>query len=438
MDSKLKGKKLLVLGGTRISCEIIRKAQQMGIYVVVTDYNEVENSPGKKIADESFMVSATDVDEVVKLIKKECIDGVIVGFADVLLPYYAEICRKAGIPAYGTKEQFDVFINKDRYKELCRAFQVPTVEEYEVDLNDFEESTNQIKYPVMVKPADSSGARGITVCQSKKELKKALEKANSFSKSGKVLIERYLTGREVTVFWVFENGNYYLTAIGNRHVKKNQEGVIPLPVGYTFPASIITEYQEKIEQNVKNMLSSVGIENGMMFMQCKVENGECIVYDIGYRLTGSLEYKILKEVCGYDPLEMLINFALTGRMSENGIRNAVKPEFSRYAFNISFLVKPGQIAQINGLENVLKIPQVIDSVIAHYPGEEITESMKGLLAQIAIRVLGTANSFEELKQTILRIQETVSILSNEGENMVLPGFDLDDFRDIEVEVINLK
>ena len=99
MRYDLTDKKVLVMGGTRISCEIIRKAKEMGCYVVVADYNKVEDSPGKQIADEHFEISVTDVDAIVELIHRENIEGVLVGFSDMLLPYYAEICRKAGLPA---------------------------------------------------------------------------------------------------------------------------------------------------------------------------------------------------------------------------------------------------------------------------------------------------------------------------------------------------
>ena len=65
----LKGKRLLILGGSRISCEIVKRAQEMGIYVMVTDWYPIEKSPAKQIADEAFLVSTADVDAVVQLIK---------------------------------------------------------------------------------------------------------------------------------------------------------------------------------------------------------------------------------------------------------------------------------------------------------------------------------------------------------------------------------
>lgn len=427
MDNSLKNKRLLVLGGTLISCEIIKKAKELGCFVAVADYNSVEDSPGKQIADAAFDVSATDVDAVVDLIKKENIGGVLVGFNDMLLPYYAEICEKAGLPAYGTKEQFEIFINKDRYKALMREHNVPTVEEYQVDPDNFEATAKDIKYPVLVKPADSSGARGITICRSAESLKEAVQKAKDFSKTGIVLVERYMEGREATVFWVFSDGEYYLTAIGNRHVKNNQEGVIPLPVGYTYPASVLPKYRSEVEENCKEMFRAAGIKNGMMFMQCKIEDGTCVVYDIGYRLTGSLEYNNIKDACGFDPMEMMIRFALTGKMSEDNIGNAADPEFGgRYGFNVSCLSAPGKIAELTGVEEVKAFPEVIDAVIAHYPGETITEDMKGLLAQITVRVLGTVDSEEQLYDIMRRIEKTIHIVSDDGRELMLAGIEPED------------
>lgn len=427
MNEAVNNKKLLLLGGNQISCEIVRRAKEMGCFVAVTDYNSVEKSPCKKIADASFDISVTDVDAVVQLIKRENIDGVIVGFADWSLPYYAEICEKAGLPAYGTKEQFEIFTDKKRYKALMREYNVPTVEEYCVDVNNFDASVEGIKYPVLVKPTDSCGAKGITVCYSKESLREAVEKAKEFSESGLVLFERYMEGREATIFWVFQDGNYYLSAIGNRHVKNNQEGVIPLPVGYTYPSVFLNKYRDEVEANCKEMFRSVGIKNGMMFMQCKIEDGTCVVYDIGYRLTGSLEYKNIQDTCGYDPMEMMINFALSGKMSEEDIGAKADPAFGgRYGFNVSCLSAPGTIKDLTGREEVMEFPEVIDAVIDHYPGEIITESMKGLLAQITVRILGTVDKREELYDIMRKIEQTIHIVSDDGRELMLPGIEPDD------------
>ena len=411
------GKRLLIMGGVHFSCEIIKKAQSMGIYTLVADYNKIEDSPGKQIADEAVDLSVTDVDAVVNYVKNHNIDGVFVGFNDMLLPYYAEICEKCDLPCYGTKEQFETLIAKDQYKALCRQFGVPTIPQY--DYND-----ENIKYPVLVKPVDSSGSRGITICHNREELEAAVEVGRKASKTGKVLIERYMDGREVTVFWTFQDGNYYLSALANRHVKHNQgDDIIPLPVGYTFPSVYLPKYRKEVEENCKNMFRHLGIKNGMMFMQCKVEDGTCYVYDLGYRLTGSLEYKILERICGYNPLEMMICHALTGKMGEESIAEKAKPEFAFPAFNVSCLCAPGTIKEIIGIEEVTMMPEVEDVVIAHYPGETITEQMRGLLAQIAIRVLGSVPTKEDLHPIMQCIENTIHIIGQNGEELMLPGIE---------------
>lgn len=425
---ELKGKRLLILGGARLSCEIIKHAKAMGIVTAVTDFYPLEKCPAKQMADEAYYEDTSNVDRMAEFIKEQKFDGVLTGFTDSVLPYYAEMCEKTGLPAYGTKEQFDIFIDKQKYKKLMREFNIPTIPEYRIDLNDFNATTANIIYPVIVKPSESSGARGITVCHSKEELMAAMDFASSTSEDKEIVVERYIDEAEATIFWLFVDGQYYLMMLGNRHVKHNQEGVIPLPVGYTYPSSVQPRFIAEIAPKMEKMFRSVGIRNGMMFMQSKIVDGECWVYDIGYRLTGSLEYINLKEICGYDPLDMLIRFALIGDMGEPDIEKKVDPYFGgKYNYNVSLLCKPGKIAKITGLDEIEKLPGVIEVVVAHPEGDEITQKMKGLLAQITVRVLGKADSIEAMKSEMLEIQQLAHVISNEGDEMILPGMEESDY-----------
>ena len=416
----LKGKKLLILGGNVLSCDIVLQAKAMGIYTIVTDWYDTQRSPAKLLADEYWMDSIEDYDTLLRKIREEHIDGVITGFTDSYLLPYHHICELAGLPCYGTKEQFEVLTNKDSYKALCREYGVPTICQY--DLGD-----PDICYPVLVKPVDGSGSRGITICNDFDELQMAVKAAEVSSKRGKYIIERYMDGREVTVFWLFADGRYHLAAIGNRHVKRNQgNDVIPLPVGYTFPSVFTPKYVSDVMPNAERMFAAMGIRNGMMFMQCKVENDICYVYDIGYRLTGSLEYKIFERVCGFNPLEMLIRFALTGKMAEEDISSKIDPVGMLPSFNVSCLCAPGVIGEIAGCEQVKDMDGVIDVVLSHFPGQAITEQMRGLLAQITVRVLGTVSSKEDLYPAMDRIDNIIRIISEDGRDLSLPGIELQD------------
>ena len=125
----LAGKRLLILGGSRISCEIVKHAKNMGIITGVTDYYPIEKTPAKQMADEAYFVSTSDVDAIVKLVKENKFDGVFTGFTDSVLPYYAEICKRLEFPCYGTKEQFELFIDKQKYKAKLREYDIPTIPE---------------------------------------------------------------------------------------------------------------------------------------------------------------------------------------------------------------------------------------------------------------------------------------------------------------------
>lgn len=427
--SDLKGKRLLVLGGSRISSEIVRKAKELGIYTMVTDWYQVENSPAKQISDKHFMTSTSDIDAMVQLIKDEKIDGITTGYTDSVLPYYAEICEEAGIPAYGTKRQFEVLTNKSEYKKLCREFNVPVVEEY--DINEADLKTDKIAsltYPVLVKPSDNSGGRGVFICNSETELIEGYHRALEYSPSKNILVERFMEGKEVTVFYTLIDGEVYLTGIGNRHIKDNQDGTIALPVAYTFPSIYIEKYRQETEPNVRKMFESLGMQNGMVFMQCLVENDECFVYDIGYRLTGTLEYKLLNDIQGYDPLEMQIRHALTGKMTNENIEKKINPVWEKYACNVSFLIKPGVIETIQGMDEIKEIPGVIDAVLARVEGEEIPEVAKGTLRQIVMRVFATASDQKTLESILDKVYATLQVTSINGEDMLLEGFNTEDLK----------
>ena len=420
MTSALKNKKLLIIGGDSFSVDIVKTAQSMGVYTIVTDWDDTKRSPAKLVADDYWNTSIEDYESLTKQIKEHHVDGILTGFTDSYLLAYQHLCEINNLPSYGTKEQFEILTNKALYKEWCKRFNVPTIQQYNA-------SDTDIPFPVIIKPVDGSGSRGLHVCHNQEELQDAIAASKKSSKQGKVIIERYMTGREVTIFWTFVDGKYYLSAIGNRHVKQNQgENVIPLPVGYTFPSVVIPKYQSEVEEYAKQMFSELGIQNGMMFMQCKVEDGTCYVYDIGYRLTGSMEYKILEVVSGYNPLKMLINFALTGKMTDEDISTKVNPATMSPCYNVSCLCAPGTIAEINGCDTLMQEDGVIDSILTHFPGETITEEMKGLLTQITVRVLGSVKNQEKLCSTMQHIGETIQITSTDNRQLLLPGIQQED------------
>ncbi len=416
-------KKLLVLGGTKISCQIVNQAKRMGLHTAVADYYEPDKSPAKTIADEHFLVSATDVNGIVDLIRRERMDGVLMGFADVLMPAYAAICEAAGLPSFCTCLQAERFTNKALYKSILRQYGVPTPASLVVS-DASEVSGKTLPYPVIVKPADNSGARGCAICRDETELLAQLPNALTYSASRQAMIEEYMEGPEVTAFFLIQEGNVYFTALGNRHVENHQgDGVIPLPVGYSYPSGLTEYYSRQIAPRVAHMLQGEQIQNGMLFLQCIVKNGIPMVYDLGLRLTGSLEYHMLEAACGYNPLEMMIHFAVTGSMGPP-ISDKVDPWLhGMFGWNISALRQPGTVTALCGVEEIRNLADVVHVDVAHDPGDLLTEAEKGTLKQISCRFIGVSQSKPDMCHAGSRITHTFDVVDKMGNSLLLPQID---------------
>ena len=370
-------KRLLVLGATNLMCEIVREAQRHGAFVAVADY--FPDSPAKKIADEALLVDATDVKTLAAYVREHHIDGVLTGFADSLLPAYIELCKETGLPCYMNREQLRFTTDKAFFKELCRECEIPVIREYTLD--------EELNYPLLFKPVDNSGARGICICKDQSELEKAKAEALSFSRSKHILIEDYLTYNEATAFYVFVDGEAYLAALADRHVAPVKEGVIRLPSGYTYPSGGTERFVKVRHEQFRKLFKKLGIRNGIMFLQgFLTDDFDFIPYESGFRVTGSLEYHIFEHACGFNSLGMLINFALTGKMDPEDLTSRIDPFFPEEAYNISCLMKPGKIAAVEGLEGLASLPEVKHLLLSYSVGDELGEENWGRLAQILLRL----------------------------------------------------
>lgn len=417
----LAGKKLLLLDGSRKAIEIIDEAHRLGLHVIVTDYNSPDQSPAKLAADEHFEVSTSDVDAVVALAHREGVDGILAGFSDRWLPTYAEICAVAGLPCYATVDQIRLFTDKKRYKELMLEFGVPTLRNYTVE----EAVAGQIPdtdFPLIIKPSDGSGSRGISIAETQEDLQRGLEVALDYSWTQDLVIERFMPGEEATVYWVFQDGQCHVSLMWNRHMHDfGPDEQYRLPVAYSSPSSLLPRYLEDVAPKVKAMMHSAGVQNGIMFMQGLIQGGNFHTYDIGYRVTPTQEYHIIERLCGYNPLSMLLHFAVTGSMGEPRLDEMADPVHGGHGFNVSTLIRPGVVDGVLGVDEVSALPGVLSCAASVSDGETLPEEGWGQLRQIAVRTIGVAGSLEELQETMRRIGELVDVVDEAGESMVIPA-----------------
>ncbi|MBP3397650.1 MAG: ATP-grasp domain-containing protein [Alphaproteobacteria bacterium] len=405
-----RGKKLLVLGATKIIGEIVDAAHRYGAHVIVADYNP--DAPAKKIADESVLLNVMDVDAVVNYVREHNVDGIITGFTDILMLPYVKICERTGHHCCLNAQMVAQTTDKAMFKKLCHDFDINTVQEFD--------DVDKMTYPVLVKPVDNSGSRGIYICNNRAEYDVAVANALRFSNSRHILTERYITLPEATVFYVFDNGMAHMTAMADRHVTQIRDDILRLPSGYTFPSVGTENFMAHSDKKFQSMFAHMGIKNGMIFIQGFLdENNEFIPYECGLRLTGSLEYKLIERVCGYNPLSMLINYAFCGSMTARDEISHINPLHATHAYNISVLIRPGKISEISGVDEIRNTRNVLDVFLSYDIGDELGEESWGRLSQVAVRIFFVSENAQEYQSTINIIKNNLKILDENGNDMIL-------------------
>ncbi|NLB23060.1 MAG: ATP-grasp domain-containing protein, partial [Clostridium sp.] len=336
---------LLVLGGTSASLDVVRTAQEMGVYVIVTDNQE--NGVAKDLADESATVSTTDMDGLLRLIKEKNIDGVFCGPSEFNIQNTMKICKLANLPFYVTKEQWDICSNKESFKQLCRDNDVPTVLEYDVDLNSAHElSADDIKYPVIIKPVDGCSSKGISVCYSGDELKQAYDEALEFSESERVIVEKYIEngGTVTSVRYIANDGKLYLSLTGDTYIVDPYHRTALISAVTIFPSKHTDMYVKDIDERVQAMFETIGIKNGVLFMQSLTEGNHLYFHEMGLRLSGGLTYQITETANGVNDLKMMIRYALGGPMAYKEEIELIDPNLNgKIAASLCIPLKVGRI-----------------------------------------------------------------------------------------------
>lgn len=417
MDN-LKGKKLLILGGNALTSDIVLKAKELGVYTIVTDWNTPDVSPAKKLADEYWMESFSDADKMVTLIKEHQIDGVFTNYTDSYLPYYVAICEKAGLPCLANLKQIEAISNKDKSKQLCEDHGISVSKRYNIfTIDDIEELEN-ITYPVLTKPVDNSGQRGIYVCTSKDELKKLFAESLAFSATKNVMVEEYVQGDYTVMFYTIQNGHVTLSTMSDKPVYGNFENNLPkLPMGYFLPSQYVSLAKEIMLPKVQSFVNTLGLKNGVIGIEAVVKNDDIFVFEMQFRLGGMRHHNFVLKENGMDLLEMLVRFALTGEFEGWDASVCDNAEFKNHYCSLNILIKPDTVAKIENLEIVKNLPTVTNFTQMMYEGD--TVNLAGTVQQIFCKFSLVDETKERLLETIRFIQDTLKVYNADGENLIL-------------------
>ncbi len=422
-NKDIAGKRLLLVGGVASAYDLIQLAGRNHIFLGVADYNK--DTSIKRAADAAYDIDVTDIDAVERLYRDEKYDGIISNFSDMLSPFVTRLADRIGGFAPYTVEQLRMSTDKEFFKKTCLQYGVSVPEQFEVDVKD-ERSLDAVELPVIVKPVDGSGSKGIVVCHTKEELVSGYAAAAQASRSGRAIAEQYLPYDEINVTYIAQNGDIQLAAIHDRYFNTEQEDVVRVPDMYIYPSRYTDIYLEKYNEPVIHMLKSIGIKNGSLFMQACVRDNVVYFYEAGMRLNGCKTYDILEVENDFNTFERLIRFALTGDM---GPHCEFTPRMNKWYATWNVVANPGAVIKaFRGLEELQSYPWMTGTKIRYRIGDQVPADSRGTLLQLLGRFHLWAETKEQLLERIDHMQTLFDAVDEEGKSALLTPHDVEDLR----------
>lgn len=412
----LRGKKLLLMGGGAYARDIKRYKDEKGFKIV--SLGRDAGTPIAAISDAFYQVDTQNVEGVVEVVKKEGVDGIFVGSSEVNIAPATKISEITGARFYCTQKQWDILANKALFKKYCREYGVPVVPEFSIKENYTKEDVEKLTFPVMLKPTDSSGARGMNACFSAEDFDKYYEEALRWSKKKEVIVEELITGADEVFFqYTLQDGECSLTSCFTKVFVNTDNKDLILPIFHMYPSKYIEEYFESVHDSVVKMFKGMEVNNGVVTLQTFYKNGRFYVFEAGFRMGGAQNYILTDYQWGINSLECMINYALTGSMLDTPIKDVDNARFRHPCCNYYVGLKPGVIAKMGKVEEVRNLDGVLNVTVMCKEGTVVEDT--NALERICLRIHVVGETPEKLAENLVRISQTLEIVSTEGEDMQL-------------------
>ena len=411
---ELNGKVLLLMGGGAYAKGIKEYKDKMGFRIVALGRDD--NTPIARIADKFYHVDTQDVESVAEIVRKENVDGIFVGSSEVNIDPAITVSEKTNARFYVTRAQWEILANKALFKKYCRDYGVPVVPEFEIKPGYTPEDVNKLTFPVLLKPTDSSGARGMNACYSAEDFDKLYEEALKWSPKKEVIVEELITGADEVFFqYTIHDGVCSLTSCFTKVFVKSENKNLILPIFHMYPSKHIEEYFSKVHDNVLKMFKAIDVRNGVMTLQSFYRNGQFYVFEAGFRMGGAQNYILTEYQWGINSLNSMMNYALCGNMNNTPICEIDNARFRHPCCNYYVGLKAGTIAKMDGVEEVKTLNGVLNVTVMCGVGEVIEDT--NALERICLRIHVVGDTPEKLAENLVRISDTLKIISTDGEDM---------------------
>jgi biotin carboxylase len=395
-------KRLLCLAGSPFQVPLIRAAKERGLYVITCD-NRPDN-PGHVLADEWHNVSTTDPEAVLAVAKRCEIDAVIAYASDPAVPTAVRVAESLGLPGNSVQSVRQLAL-KDAFRNLQSAAGVACPNAFPFrDEAALRQASMEIGFPVMVKPVDASGSKGVVRVDDVRQLPAAFELAMSFSRSQVGIVESYIHGHGPQIHGdgFVVNGRVVFACLGDHRFARMQDRYVP--VATMLPSSHSAGRITQTIAEVDRLVKAAGYRCGPINIEARIdEQGRIFIIEIGPRNGGNFIPQLVQHATGVDLVQACLDSVLgvTPSLGETG----ASPVRGCYSYYILHATRPGRFRQLV-LSDHLKT-RLLEQHLFKMPGDLI-EPFTGSHATIGVLLLRYRDR-EDMVRTLDQMDQHVAI-----------------------------
>lgn len=358
-------KKIMILGASVLQTPGIKKAKEMDLEIFSVDMDP--SAEGFEFADHQLVISTIDIPNILQAAKECKIDGIMTLATDMPMRAVATVAEEMGLVGISVNSALKA-TNKAMMRVCLKENGVPVPDFYKVSsFDEYKEVVRKFTKPFIVKPADSSGSRGIYLIDNLDDLEliyNAYKYSHEFSRCGDVVVEEYMRGKEVSVETLSVNGEVTVLQITD---KITTGAPYFVEMGHSQPTRHSSEIAERISEVAIAAVKAIGIENGPSHTEIMVtEDGPKIV-EIGARMGGDcITTHLVPLSTGIDMVKNTICIAL-------GDETDIVPKFSKGSAIRYFNVPKGVIKTIESVAEAESIEGVRQISFVKNIGDNVTE-----------------------------------------------------------------